>query len=50
MIVNETVLFPKVEYRIETQDEKTEKLINTIEQSKESTSYYDTFTRWSIFR
>ncbi len=34
MIVNETVLFPKVEYRIETQDEKTEKLINTIEQSK----------------
>ena len=29
MIVNETVLFPKVEYRIETQDEKTEKLINT---------------------
>ena len=35
MIVNETVLFPKVEYRIETQDEKTEKLINTIEQSKD---------------
>ena len=35
MIVNETVLFPKVEYRIETQDEKIEKLINIIEQSKD---------------
>ncbi|MBD9098634.1 endopeptidase La [bacterium] len=35
MIVNETVLFPNFEYRIETQDEKTERLINIVEQSKE---------------
>ena len=35
MIVNETVLFPNFEYRIETQDEKIERLINIVEQSKE---------------
>lgn len=35
MIVNETVLFPNFEYRIETQDEKIERLINIVEQSNE---------------
>ena len=35
MIVNETVLFPNFEYRIETEDEKTESLINIVEQSSE---------------